>query len=50
MLVPKCRIYQKNNHTWQLLFVMFKMRKLSGYSFHLNLMTEGENDELSIVL
>jgi hypothetical protein len=29
---------------------MVKMRKLSGYSFHLNLMTEGENVERSIVL
>jgi len=31
------------------MFVIFKIRKLSGYSFHLNLMTEGENVEGPIV-
>ena len=50
MLVPKYRIYQKIATPDGLCLWCFKIRKLSGFIFHLHLMTEGENVERSVVL
>jgi hypothetical protein len=50
MFISKYRNYQKTATRGGLCLWCFKMRKLSGYIFHLNLMIEGENFERSIVL
>jgi hypothetical protein len=48
MFVPKYRNYQKIATRSGLCLWCFKMRKLSGCIFHLNLMTEGGNVERSM--
>jgi len=50
MLVPKSRKYQKIATRGGLCLWSFKIRKLSGYIFYLNFMTEGEKVERCIVL